>query len=903
MRSSCGQPKSQVCVGSGRSALQHPQFVTARQRPSYRWPMHALVFRWLVCALVAGQFACAPSPEDRVAQVRAMHAEGRFLDTADVVIKLYDEFPNDSEVMRLYGKTMLAVGVPGLAIWALRTLVAHPDGNDVEAHLLLVHGLKQSGASFEAFEAVQKVVAVWPDYAQGLVLFAALALEESDFEAVLSSSERLIEIDAVRHPLAYIWRVKALLGLDQFEDADQALSVADEALGLRPDIDYWRSELCKVSVEVAEAEEDEVKTEERWEKCLQAFPVNQEMMTGAIEFFDEKGDRDRATAVLVNAVELAPRFLLARTQLATRYATELRFSEAEALLLQATNDSVISPDAWAALGSYHVEQENFDEAVQAFEQGLSEFESVSAGLAAAFADAAIQAGQLDKAEMVVAQIDVPEYVALLRGRIELEKGDPKEAREYLLDGLRLFSGNSAARFLAGQAAEQLGDIDLAIEDYRDAVRSGPSDSEAAFRLAKIYEAEGKLTSAYHILSLHRSSSPDEIRILEEVAMLSIKYLPSELAQKNVDAVDALPGQQGAATVLAARLEARDGGPTAAAAEIIERSRDKGLDLTLPQYVEVLRELVVFLRQSEQSLDGLERARAAVAAHPDFAPFHEILAAALISADGPNEEIETAWTRAIELDAKSVRALIGLAELRAEAGQVDEALELFDLATEADRKKTHAAWRAVRVLLSAKTEEAGDSSADEGDELDVRKEVGEVAKGRDSESLVAGTMATTTITEDRSGEIDERLDALLRRDPIHARALNLRARRLVEDRSDLDRAETLAQRSVRFGGNVRALETLGLVSLEIGEDARAVRAFRLALRRRPKSSDLLYYLGRALLAAGNEKAARTALERSLEGKEFGAANDARQLLAKLNADLNAKVDAETDEEQKGVPSDD
>ena len=394
--------------------MQHPQLVKSRQRPSHRWPMHALV-----CALIAGQFACAPSPEDRIAQVRAIHAEGRFLDTADAVIELYEELPNHPEVMRLYGKTMLAVGVPGLAVWALRTLVAHPDGNDVEAHLLLVQGLKQSGASFEAVEAAQEVVAAWPDHAEGLVLLAALALEESNYETALSTSERLIEIDPVRRPLAYVWQVKALLGLDQFKEADEALSVADEALALRPDIQSWRSEFCKVSVEVAEAEEDEVKTAERWEKCVQAFPVHQEIMSGAIKFFDEKGNRDRSTAVLVNAVELAPRFLSARTQLATRYATEQRFSEAEALLLQATNDGQIRPSAWAALGSYHVEQENFDEAVQAFEQVLSEFESMPAGSLAAYADAAIQAGQLDKAEMVVAQIDVPEYVALLRGRIEL----------------------------------------------------------------------------------------------------------------------------------------------------------------------------------------------------------------------------------------------------------------------------------------------------------------------------------------------------------------------------------------------------------------------------------------------------------------------------------------------------
>ena len=92
-------------VGVGRSELPHPQFVTPRQRPSYRWPMHALVFRWLVCALIAGQFACAPSPEDQIAQVRAIHADGRFLDTAETVIELYEKFPNDPEVMRLDSRT------------------------------------------------------------------------------------------------------------------------------------------------------------------------------------------------------------------------------------------------------------------------------------------------------------------------------------------------------------------------------------------------------------------------------------------------------------------------------------------------------------------------------------------------------------------------------------------------------------------------------------------------------------------------------------------------------------------------------------------------------------------------------------------------------------------------------
>lgn len=856
--------------GKGRSA--HPRFVASHEGASRRLPIRWLAFRWVVFVLVACQIACAPSREDRIAEVHIFYGEGHFAETVDSVMKLFEEFPDDPEIMRLYGTTMLAIDNPGLAIWPLRTLVER-HSSDAEDYVMLAKAFKMGGAPLEAFEASKEAVAAKPDGVPELTLHASLALEAKDHEAVLSSTEILLDMDPVGRPIAYVWQGKALVGLDRFEEADDSLAAATEKLAGRPDIDIWRAKFCSLSIEVAEAEQNEREIEDRWERCLEEFPLHREIYSGAVNFFDDTGDRDRATAVLENVVELAPKFLAARTQLAERLAAERRYSEAEALLLEATNDPEIHSHAWLALGDYHRNRENFEEAIQATEQGMSEFESVSVFALAQLADDCVQARQFEKAEGFIEQINVPEYAALLRGRIELGKGNPTQAREYFLDGLKFFTSNAAARYLAGQAAEQLGDLDLAIADYRDAVRSGPEDSDAVFRLARLYEAEGSFNAAYHMLSLRQVKLPNELRTREEIAMMGIRFWSKEAAQQVVDAVDELPGQKSAAVVLAGRLEARHDGPAAAAAKIIERSRETDLDLTDPKFTDVLRELVGYLGRSEQSTKGLERARATVTEHPEIGPFHEILATALIWAERPSEEVKEAWTRALELDPKSVTALSGMGDLAANAKQTDEALEFYDRATDADIEDTNAAWRAIAALLSSSSQADSKQSDDP-----AGKEKPAEQRNSDSESAQPAAIA-----EDRSDEIDQRLDELLQVDSIHARALNIRALRLVEEGSDLDRAEEMARRAIRFTGNAHALEALGLLYLERGENGGAIRTLRLALKRRPGAPYLSYHLGRALLAEGAEVAARAAFQRSLEGQEFAEAGNARRILAKLNTE--------------------
>jgi tetratricopeptide (TPR) repeat protein len=794
----------------------------------------------LATALAATSvLGCTPTREERLEEIRALQAEGRYQETVDPVMALFEQAPDDPEMMRLYGRTMLAVEIPTLAIWPLRTLAEHPDGG-VEEHLLLARALHMAGAARESFETMKEVVAADPDHERALIMHTELAVELGDDEATLASSENLIRSEPRVFAMAHLWKAKALAGLDRFEEADQALESGLEAIAPRPDIATWRPRFCQRSVEIAEAEDDETKIAERWEACLEQFPKNAEITSRAIEFFDEKGDRDRATVVLETAIAATPKNLDYRSRLAKRLAGERRYDEAEATLLELTQTDEnprLASRAWLGLGELRRNHGHFEEAIEATERGIAGLDSVSVLLMAQHADDHVQAGRFDRAEELIDVIDKPEYASLLRGRIALAKGDPQKAREFLLEGLKGYSGNATAHYLAGKAAAQLGDLDQALENYRDAIRSGPTVSDAPFELARLYEAQGNLPGASYTLGIRLVKAPDDVRVHEALARLSSRYMKKEAAIGAIERLDALPGQDAAVVIALARLEALYGGPASGASTIETQLAEREMDPTLPENVEVLHEWIEYLGADDRSAEAVSHAREALAEHPEFAPFYEALAIALTWDARSAEEIEDAWTHALEFDPKSARALAGQARLAADANEIDQALALFDASASADPDETTAAWSAIEVALAAEREDA----------------------------------------------VDERLEKLLLRDPIHGPTLNLLARRLMAAGADLDRVEALAKRAVRFAGNVESLETMGLVSMKRGEHGRALRSFMLAIQRQPQSPSLRYQLARALIATGQNEKAAVALRRALESKDFPEADEARAELAKLDTE--------------------
>ena len=179
-----------------------------------------------------------------------------------------------------------------------------------------------------------------------------------------------------------------------------------------------------------------------------------------------------------------------------------------------------------------------------------------------------------------------------------------------------------------------------------------------------------------------------------------------------------------------------------------------MDLTSPRNADALTTLVEILGPLERHKHAIARVDAAVAAHPDFARFHEIRAAALADSGAPSAEIRAALDRALELDTNIATALTRLGRLDVAEGRIEAAVALFDRAAAADREDSTPEWAAIEVLK------------------------------------VSG----------KSSDIDARLEKLVGRRIEHADAVDLLARRLAERGKDPERAKRYSDLAARLNAS-------------------------------------------------------------------------------------------------------
>jgi tetratricopeptide (TPR) repeat protein len=125
----------------------------------------------------------------------------------------------------------------------------------------------------------------------------------------------------------------------------------------------------------------------------------------------------------------------------------------------------------------------------------------------------------------------------------------------------------------------------------------------------------------------------------------------------------------------AELVALKRGP-AGAIESIESTQ---LDLTDPANRVALRMLVTSQGEQGEHAQAKDRVRNALAAHPDESAFHALQAQVLLAAGDGAESVGAAFERALELDPANAPALVGMAQLAAQRGDLAAALAFYDRA--------------------------------------------------------------------------------------------------------------------------------------------------------------------------------------------------------------------------------
>jgi tetratricopeptide (TPR) repeat protein len=706
--------------------------------------------------------ALACSPADPLEQIQRLHAAGRFEESLDPLRELLDDRPDDPQVLYLYGVALTGVGLRTQAVWPLRRAMESPEWQ-TPAAIHLANVAITTGDWDMVLDVLDPLLERESDNVQALLLRAyARAQSRQDYEGALTDADAALAIDP-RSGDALVIRAVALLGLERVDDAGEAIEAAaehfeDAGLGL-----VEKPRFCVVRATFAREKGDPEKAAAVFDECVEAYPTSWVVVDEAVKHFDSVGRPDRSLEILRQAFEELPSFRSYRLSLVYRLAARGEEEEAEALLREATEAPApdVAATAWTDLARYYFERERLDEAIAAFENALALVPDPGSEFFFAYADVLVAAGRYDRALELAEQMTVVPHRELVQGRVALERGDPGQALVHFTRGLELWPDNAVARYFAARAAEQIGDFDRAIEEYRYSIRADAGATDARLQLTRIYLATGDVASALEVLRHDVDNRPfrDEQYSLLELELLGRLGRGDQLPPRLQAVIRPRAMWPKAVAALASGARALRG-PGGAARIILKADR---LDLTDPGDAAALDVLVDDLVDLGRVQGARARVDAAIRAHPEVAVFHALRGRVAVRTEEGDAVARAAFERALALDPAEPVALLGLARLEAAAAERATALELYRRAAEAEPESTVALREAATLL-----EEAG-----------------------------------------RTGDAERMLDAALERDPYDgATALRL-ARMLLADGTPESRARvtTVLRRARRFGEEEAAEQLL------------------------------------------------------------------------------------------------
>jgi tetratricopeptide (TPR) repeat protein len=779
----------------------------------------------LLLLMAVGSGGCRYDRESRMAEIRALQAEGQFdASIAPLRVFLTTDSSHPEANYRL-GTALVQTGRPSLAIWPLQKAMQDAE-YEIRAGLMLSATLLATESFEEAIRVSDQVLALEPERVAALSTRARANIGAGRPADALVDADHLLELRP-EDPMAYALRVGALIDLERFDEAEQ-VHLELKALTEGGDSEDKAARSC-VGLGVfysGRGRHDEA--EAAYDECLEKYPMNSLVQQMATDYFVEANKPDKAIEIWRKAVEAVPEDINLRAKLADLLLQQGRSEEAEAALKE-TVELFDTRPAWQMLGNFYRKAGRHTESREALEKALERARQEPPALRFALAEAFINEGNYERAEEIAASLEEPSYRKLLRGAILLAQDRPEAALAQFEGGIRLWPNNAGARYLAGRAAQQLGNLKRALAEYREAIRVDEKATDAALAMARIQFSLGKYASAQQFAERQIRMRPflnsDAHIIAARSAMEQKLY---KKAQNLLEHLNTRPQYRVTVVVEHAELLRRRDGPEAA----VEMIDQVALDLTDPANAAVLISLAQLLIEMDQTEAALEKVAPALAAHPEEPAFLNVQAR-LLARLGRDDQARAALEAALAANAEYAPALEVLGTYAEQAGDREIALAYFDRAADADPLNPDYAYRAAQTAL-------------------LMKRVDDAVK---------------------------RLRKVVGVHPGHVGACNDLAWLLAEKGEELDLALEYAQRAVQLGSGPVTLDTLGWVYFKSGNLEAAAKTLEQALELYPESPSLRYRLALTQIEQGDTEAAIANLNQALS-EEFPEAEAARTVLARL-----------------------
>ena len=705
------------------------------------------------------------------------------------------------------------------------------DANCADAHYRLASVYLKTQRWPRAAQELSRTIELQPENYAARVDFAQLLIASGDLE---HAKEQLDWIIQARPNDSKSHAVSADLMAAQ-GDFPAALQEAEKARVFNPDSDsYLKLALMQLRNNQAESAETNLK------KAIELAPDAIAARLMLSNYYQVRSRFADAEQQLRDAVQATPANPEPVAALARLYLAEGKKSDAENLLIRTKKNLDGSSVGYRMLGDFYISIGDLDKAGVEY-RTLYNDHPKDLQVKKNFTDLLIHTKQFEEAEKVnreTLKADPNDTDGLIySAQLLLQEGDTNGAISTLQTAIKNDPSNALSHYHLSIAFRKSGNLESAESELREAVRLRPDLLDAQRELAVLAMRRGDMTTltqtSSQIIAFRPTSAEGyALRAVSEINQKQFREADVDVHQAIVASPSSGVGYVQLGNLNFAQQRFKD------AQDAYRSALDRD-----PRSNDALRGLVNTYVAVKQVDIAIAVANAQISKVQDNSGFYDLLGTLLLQQKKDLAGAESAFAKSVQLDKSNTDALLKLGEVRAVAGQTDEAIA---------------------------TLQAG--AKDNPQEASFHLMLGQIFLSR----------------QDWTGAEQEyqKVLAVHRDDPIAA--CNL-AYVIMQKGGDLDIALSLAQTARRrMPASADAADTLGWVYYQKGAYRPAIDtlAAAISLMQQSKTADnprYHYHLGMAYAKNGDATRAREQLQRTLRiSPNSSEATDARKELAGLKS---------------------
>ncbi len=826
--------------------------------------------------------------ESLLALLRARLLMGEYQKVLDETEPLLASNPS-ADLLALRASAYLGLDQADQARKSYETALEH-DGKSIESLL----GLARMSLAYKDYDGasgyLERVLAIDPKEPRAWLLKGSLEELRGEQEAAETVYRKALEL-APGNPMFEISLIRNLISQGKLDQARKELGRLGPQVGNSLTGKYFKAYLAFRDKDLTTA-----KAELREILSVVGNHGPSMLLLGSILY--QEGAYEQAEELLKRYVKGVPGNLQARKLLA---ATRMRLDDpegaVEVLEPVVEENTKIDAQTLALLGSAYLRAGKLDQGTELL-QRAAELDPDAASIRAQLGLSHLASGKTEMAEKELeAAVELKDdlfQADLLLALTQLKKKDYEAA---IRTGERLakkMPDNPIPENMLGAAYLGQKDLALAREHFRKALKLKPDFIPALFNLAGLEILAGNRDKAIGHFRKILELQPDNLRAMMELARLHYRAEEFEQALEYLQKARQAHPTSLQPLFLLTQYYLRTGQPEKAlktSREAVEASHSAPRALLLEAEVEIAQD------RGREALATLDRLP------PELrdSPLGNYRAAQAQRLLGDRKAARRSLERALELKPDYTDAVLDLARLQAEAGELDAALERLHRLQKQNPRLIEA-WLTEGALLQASGRHGEavevyrraarniespiwpvriyQALLAKGDRKAAEQSLRDWIAGHPGDQRTRVVLASFLQNEDRHQEAIEIYLQVLEKAPTDAVVLNNLAWSYYKT-GDPRALETARKAWEQAPGLVPVLDTYGWLLVEKGEVEEGRKLLEQAYKENSGLPDLAYHLAAARIRSGDRSGGMSLLEKTLrDHPSFETRSRAEALLQSL-----------------------